>query len=81
MKELILKVTIFYRADHPSNKNRGGVCMYYKVHLPIIKRDDLCTLKEFLATEIRAEKKSSPFRVRIDHQDRHKMNLKSFVMT
>ena len=26
--------------------------MYYKEHLPIIKRDDLCTLKEWLVTEI-----------------------------
>ena len=26
--------------DHPSNKKRGGVCMYYKEHLPIIKRDE-----------------------------------------
>ena len=33
-------------SDHPSNKERGGVCMYYKEHLPFIKRDDLCTLKE-----------------------------------
>ena len=45
------------RADHPSNKKRGGVCMYYKEHLPIIKRDDLCTLKECLVTEIRVDKK------------------------
>ena len=25
------------QADHPSNKKRGGICMYYKEHLPIIK--------------------------------------------
>ena len=25
------------RADHPSNKKRGGVSMYYKEHLPLIK--------------------------------------------
>ena len=54
MKELILKGTIF---DHPSNKKRGDVCMYYKEQLPIIKRDDLCTLKECLITEIRVHKK------------------------
>ena len=40
------------RADHPSNKKREGVCMYFKEHIPIIKRDDLCTLKECLVTEI-----------------------------
>ena len=31
--------------------------MYYKEHLPIIKRNDLCTLKECLVTEIRVDKK------------------------
>ena len=24
-------------ADHPSNKKRGGVCISYKEHLPVIK--------------------------------------------
>ena len=38
------------RADHPSNKK--SVCMYFKEHIPIIKREDLCTLKECLVTEI-----------------------------
>ena len=28
------------RADHPSNTKRGGVCIYYKDHLPIIKRNN-----------------------------------------
>ena len=41
------------RADHPSNKKRGGVCIYYKEHLPVIKRDDLCNLNECLGLEIR----------------------------
>ena len=41
--------------DHPSNKKRGGVCIYYKEHLPVIKRDDLCNLKVHLALEIRIE--------------------------
>ena len=45
------------QADHPSNKKRGGVCMYYKEHIPIIKRDDFCTLKECLVTEIIVDKK------------------------
>ena len=31
--------------------------MYYKEHLPIIRRDDLCHLKECLVTEIRVDKK------------------------
>ena len=55
MKELILQVTIFYGQTIPITK-KGGVCMYYKEHFPIIKRDDLCTLKECLATEIIVDK-------------------------
>ena len=45
------------RADHPSNTKRGGVCIYYKDHLPIIKRIDLCQLHECLITEMRIGKK------------------------
>ena len=40
------------RADHPSNTKRGGVCLYYKEHLPIIQGDDISNLKECLVTEI-----------------------------
>ena len=28
------------RADHPNDNNRGGVCMYFKEHVPILRRDD-----------------------------------------
>ena len=31
-------------ADHPSNSKRGGVCVYYKEHIPLIKRDGIYTL-------------------------------------
>ena len=40
------------RADHPSNTKRGGLCLYYKEHLPIIRRDDISNLKECLVTKI-----------------------------
>ena len=40
------------RVDDPSNTKRGGACIYYKDHLPIIKRNDLCQLHEFLVTEL-----------------------------
>ena len=40
------------RADHPSNTKRGGVCLYYKEHLPIIRRDYMSNLKECLVTGI-----------------------------
>ena len=82
MKELILKVTIYYGQTIQVTKKKGGVCMYYKEHLPVIKRDDLCTLKKCLVTEIIADKKKLFFfRVFIDHQVRLKMSLRSFVMT
>ena len=29
------------RADHPIDNKRGGVCMYFKEHLPILRHDDL----------------------------------------
>ena len=28
------------RADHPSNSKRGGVCLYFKERLPLIRRND-----------------------------------------
>ena len=43
------------RSDHPSDSKRGGVCIYYKEHIPLIKRDDLCTLDNCLVTEIRSQ--------------------------
>ena len=49
------------RANHPSNAKRGGVCIYYKDHLPIIKRNDLCQLHECLVTELRIGKKKCFF--------------------
>ena len=49
------------RPDHPNNTKRGGVCIYYKEHLPIIKRNDLCQLHECLVTELRIGKKKCFF--------------------
>ena len=43
------------RSDHPSDSKRGGVCIYYKEHIPLIKRDDICTLDNCLVTEIRLQ--------------------------
>ena len=34
-------------ADHPNDNKRGGVCMSFKEHLPILRRDDLCNLPAF----------------------------------
>ena len=43
------------RSDHPSHSKRGGVCIYYKKHIPLHKRDDICTLDNCLVTEIRSK--------------------------
>ena len=34
---------------------KGGVCICYKEHIPLVRRDDLCTLSNCLVTEIRLE--------------------------
>ena len=39
-------------ADHHINKKRGGVCLYFKQHLPLIRRNDPSILQEYLVTEI-----------------------------
>ena len=45
------------RADHPSNTKRDGVCLYYKEHLPIIRRDNISNLQECLVSEITLKNK------------------------
>ena len=46
---------ILIKADHPSDSKRGGFCIYYKEHIPLIKRGDICTLDNCLVTEIRSQ--------------------------
>ena len=41
-----------FRCDHPSNLRRGGVCMYFKDHLPLAIRTNLTTLDECLVCKI-----------------------------
>ena len=48
------------RADH-TNDNKGGICIYFKENLLILRRDDLCNLTECLLTEIRMGKKKCFF--------------------
>ena len=61
MKELILKITVLYGQTIQVTKKKEGVCTYYKEHLPVIERDDLCTLKECLVTVIIVDKKKKFF--------------------
>ena len=43
------------RSDHPSNTKRGGVCIYYKEHLPFVRRDDIANLDECIVGEIKVK--------------------------
>ena len=43
---------LMMRADHPTDTKRGGVCLYYKEHLPVTRRYDISNLKECLVAEI-----------------------------
>ena len=43
------------RADHPSNTKKGGVCVYYKDFLLLIRKYDITDLKECLVMEITVE--------------------------
>ena len=43
------------RCDNPENLKRGGVCIYYKEHLPLVKRNDISPIQECLVTEIKVK--------------------------
>ena len=40
------------RVDHPNDIKRGGVCIYFKEYLSLIRRCNLSNMKECLVTEI-----------------------------
>ena len=44
------------RADHPSNTKHGGVCMYCKIYLPVIRRTDLSGLQDYIVAEVSVDK-------------------------
>lgn len=47
-----------HRCDHPSNSRRGGVCIYFKDHLSLVRRSDLTSLDECLVCEIKTGTKN-----------------------
>ena len=47
------------KSYHPSNSKKGGVCIYYKEHISLIKWDDICTQDNCLVTEIRSQTEKS----------------------
>ena len=61
------------RADHPSNSKRGGVCLYFKEHLPLIRRNDLSILQECLVTGIIADNEKCFFTYRSPSQNHEEL--------
>ena len=55
-KRLELQGYDMIRSDHPSNTKRGGVCIYYKNYLPLVKRNDISLLNECLVCEVNVRK-------------------------
>ena len=49
------------RADHPNNIKRGGVCIYFKESLTLIRRNDLTNVKDCIVTEINVNKEKCFF--------------------
>ena len=49
------------RADNPNDIKRGGVCIYFKESLPLIRRNDLTNIKDCLVTEIDVSNKKCFF--------------------
>ena len=43
------------RSDHSSDSKKGGVCIYYKEHILLIRHDNLSTLDNCLVTESRSQ--------------------------
>ena len=44
------------RSDHPNDTKRGGVCIYYKEHLPLKLRNYLSSLDKCIVLELKSKK-------------------------
>ena len=66
------------RADHPNNTKGGGVCIYYKNYLLVIKRTNLPDLQQCIVAGVTVDKERC-FLTCIDHPTKMMMNLKYFV--
>ena len=75
------------RADHPSDVKRGGVCIFYKEHLPLISKPNLTCLKECLVCELKIGNKKcfitvlyrSPSQL-LEEFERFKTGLESTIL-
>ena len=58
---LVLEGYSIIRSDHTSNSKRGGVCIYYKSHLPLVQRSDLTNLDECIVCELQNSRSKRVF--------------------
>ena len=54
---LCIQGYVMARSDDPSNTKRGCVCIYYKEHMPFVRRTDIAFLDECIVAEIKLKKK------------------------
>ena len=47
------------RCDNPTDTKKGGVCVYFREYLPLVRRSDLSNLEECLVLEVRSGRKRS----------------------
>ena len=71
----------FIRSDHPNEIKRGGVCMYFKESLPLIRGNDLTKIKDCLVTEINVNNENCFLPVSPGHQVKVMISLNVFVLT
>ena len=57
------------RSDHRSDSEKGEVCIYYKEHISLIKRNDIWTLDNGLVTEICSKNDKCLYRSPSQSQD------------
>ena len=69
---------IFARMDHPSNKKRGGVCLYCKCSLPL-KVMDLSYFQEYFRLNLATEHTNSADAINL--LAKQKMNLRIALRT
>ena len=69
----------FIRSGNSSGLKKGGACIYYNEYIPLIRRDDLCSLSNCLITEIYLEMKGASLLVSTDHLVKISTSLKIFL--
>ena len=77
-----LEISGYYliRSDHPSNKKRGGICIYYKNFLPL-KVTGVRLLEEYIAFDLIISNKLVVLLHFTDHLVSLKMILQHFLIT